>query len=155
MLAGVVGCALAVWASAVLSARARQDAELAQLQKREDVARATIALKPAVEARIKAARERVDMSKTLSADELQIEIESAAKASGLEYSLSSAVRAKSGGFSVNRLTLSTSPQNLADIVKFENLVAKLAPYATIEEVSFSGDSRTGKVSARYAISSFE
>lgn len=153
MLACIVVCALAVWASSMRSRSRELRAESLDLSKRLAAAETALNMEPSINARLEKLRALVDKTKTLDAPALQIAVENCAREAGLEFSLSSPSSSAAGDFQINKITLSTTPQPLYAIAKFESLLAALEPYAAVAESVITGDGK-GNASIRYIISSF-
>lgn len=153
MMAGILFCALAIWASSMMTSRSEIDMQKIDLDKRMLVAQTAIKMEANIVERLKKLEAEIDKTKTLSPDDLQIAIENAAKEAELDYSISNVTTTPVGEFKVNKIILTTTPQELYVIAKFESLLAKLEPYVAVAESTLTGD-KQGKASVRYIISSF-
>ena len=123
------------------------------LQSRLNVANGIIKHEAQVIADFEKIKSEIDETQTYSPDNLQIAIENAAKEAELDFSISSVSISPVGDFNVNKIVLTTTPQQLHVIAKFESLLAKLEPYVAIVESSLTSDKK-GNASMRYIISSF-
>jgi cytidyltransferase-like protein len=129
------------------------DIQKIDLDKRMLVAQTAIKMEANIVERLKKLEAEIDKTKTLSPDDLQIAIENAAKEAELDYSISNVTTTPVGEFKVNKIILTTTPQELYVVAKFESLLAKLEPYVAVAESTLTGD-KQGKASVRYIISSF-
>ncbi len=153
MMLCVLCCILAIWASSMISESADVDVSKIDIDKRLMVAKTAIKMEANIMQRLRNLETEIDKTKTLSPDDLQIAIENIAKQSELEYSISGVETAKLGEFNINKIMLTTVPEDLSKIAKLESLLVELEPYVAIVESSISGD-KQGRVSIRYLISSF-
>ena len=147
-------CVLAIWMSSMISEKNEINTTKIDIDKRLQVANTAIDMEASILARLKKLEEEIDKSKSFSPDDLQIAIENAAKQAEVEYSISNVTTAQVGEFKINKITLTTTPQELHRIAKLEELLATLEPYVKIVESSLTGD-KQGRATVRYLISSFK
>ena len=75
MMAGILFCALAIWASSMMTSRSEIDMQKIDLDKRMLVAQTAIKMEANIVERLKKLEAEIDKTKTLSPDDLQIAIE--------------------------------------------------------------------------------
>jgi len=154
MLMCVIGAIALVWASMLNGRNKELNDEIKKLQSRKAVAETIMSRAPEIQAELDKIQKIFDVSKTVSAVDLQIAVEECAKASALTYSISASTTKDAGNFKINTLNLSVQKSELKSYAKFESRISKLEPYVTLSRVSLDGDGNGGVI-GRYTISSFE
>ena len=154
MLVCVVAGAALVWFTMLSSKNSELSGEIQKLKSRKTIAETVIARAQEIQAELEKIRKIFDVSKTVSAVNLQITVENCAKEAELVYSLSSAETKDAGKFKIHTITLSSQKNDLKQYSKFEEKIAEFEPYVTLARVIFDGDGKGG-VTAKYTINSFE
>lgn len=95
--------------------------------------------------RVKKALARVkanfDPSKTVSAADLQLNVEKCAAEAGLVYALSTTTTKDLKTYKINALTLNCRNADLGALAKFEGLLQQHEPYLYVDKVSYDANSR--------------
>ena len=153
MMLAVLFCALAIWASSMLSTQREHNLQIRDLQKNIAQAQAAIDMESVIQKRLEKLKSSVDRAKMLDAQTLQITVEAIAKQAELEFSISSVSTSQTGDFRINSITVSTTAQPLFKLAKLEELLSKLEPYVAVSQYVLNGN-KNGDVIIRYTITSF-
>ena len=153
MILCVLAALAGVWYSLLSQKSESVSDELAQLSKRELVAKTAMDKAPEIKAELERIQKAFDKSKTLNATDLQITAEECARNAGFMCTLSSSTTKDAGKFKINTITLSGQKVPLKTCSDFEKEIRLREPYIAISKASFDGDGK-GAVNARYLISSF-
>ncbi len=149
MFAAVLWIVAFLWMSSIASSvsSAREQAEA--LSSKISVAESVVGQGDKIRRALERVRASFDAGKTVSASDLQLNVEKCAADAGLDYALSTTSTKDAKDYKINSLSLNCRNSDLAALAKFEELIEKFEPYLYVDKVSFDAGSKA--LNAKYVI----